>query len=407
MAYPTYLVHFNPNHDPKNGKFTFKKLGSIFTTRNNKKDRSGDDFDGVYTKTAPASTEKKGPESFKSAELDNDYKKVKANQIPNFQHDLKWLRDDDDANKVWGKEYVKMADIGLKALDKIGRQAYNDDSVGATNSDRSWFVFEDQTIGMPSIAYLASTGKSADEIASIVNSNYRCARANNKYMGQYDWLKNREEYEEADKNIPYRDVNWELREYAGWGEVKSDDEYINECVKAAKEYDSVKHAIAYGDNYLIHYNENHSKANGRSDNMYKAVLKHGDVTYSSNSRGNQAHDKATGKFTFNPNKAANVSRAISTGARNASQNIANNSNSYLRGKKGPRADLSNMSDQELQRIINRENMERQYDNYFNTPTESKGKKFVDGLSTVLGITATAAGIAASGFAIYAAVKGKK
>lgn len=141
--------------------------------------------------------------------------------------------------------------------------------------------------------------------------------------------------------------------------------------------------------------------------MYKAVLKHGDVTYSSNTTGNPAHDKATGKFTFNPNKAANVSRAISTGARNASQNIANNSNSYLRGKKGPRADLSNMSDQELQRIINRENMERQYDNYFNTPTESKGKKFVDGLSTVLGITATAAGIAASGFAIYAAVKGKK
>lgn len=140
--------------------------------------------------------------------------------------------------------------------------------------------------------------------------------------------------------------------------------------------------------------------------MYKAVLKHGDVTYSSNTTGNPAHDKATGKFTFNPKKASNVANAISTGARNASQNLANNSNSYLRGKKAPRADLSNISDQELRKIIDRENMERQYDSYFNTPTESNGKKFVDGLSTVLGITATAAGIAASGFAIYAAVKGK-
>lgn len=160
--------------------------------------------------------------------------------------------------------------------------------------------------------------------------------------------------------------------------------------------------------------------------MYKAVLKHaydaarhqsnfsenqgkggsGNITWSDNKSGNQAHDSKTGKFTFNPNKAANVSKAISVGARNASQNIANNSNSYLRGKKGPRADLSKYDDRELQRILNRERMEREYDSYFNTPVESKGKKFVDGLSTVLGITATAAGIAAAGFTIYSAVNKK-
>lgn len=161
--------------------------------------------------------------------------------------------------------------------------------------------------------------------------------------------------------------------------------------------------------------------------MYKAVIKHaydaarhqsnfsenqgkggsGNITWSDNKSGNQAHDSKTGKFTFNPNKAANISKAISTGARNASQNLANNSSSYLRGKKGPRADLSHLSDQELRRILNREQMELDYDRYFNTPVESKGKKFVDGLSTVLGITATAAGIAGTAFSIYAIAKSKK
>ena len=137
--------------------------------------------------------------------------------------------------------------------------------------------------------------------------------------------------------------------------------------------------------------------------MKKAISSSGTTT-SSNSTGNRYHNKKDGKFTFNPNKAANVSKAISVGARNASQNIANNSNSYLRGKKGPRADLSKYDDRELQRILNRERMEREYDSYFNTPVESKGKKFVDGLSTVLGITATAAGIAAAGFTIIQQLK---
>ena len=130
------------------------------------------------------------------------------------------------------------------------------------------------------------------------------------------------------------------------------------------------------------------------------------VTMSTNTVGNQRHDSKTGKFTFNPNKASKVAGQISTGARNASQNIANNSNTYLKGKKGPRADLSKYSDAELQKILNRERMEREYDSYFNTPTESNGKKFVDGLSTALAITGTVAGIAGTGFAIYATLKNK-
>ena len=132
----------------------------------------------------------------------------------------------------------------------------------------------------------------------------------------------------------------------------------------------------------------------------------GGTTTSGNTTGNPYHNKKDGKFTFNPNKASKVAGQISTGARNASQNIANNSNTYLKGKKGPRADLSKYSDAELQKILNRERMEREYDSYFNTTTESKGKKFVDGLSTALAITGTVAGIAGTGFAIYATLKNK-
>ena len=62
-------------------------------------------------------------------------------------------------------------------------------------------------------------------------------------------------------------------------------------------------------------------------------------------------------------------------------------------KKNPRADLSKLSDDQLRKILNREQMERQYDQYFNTPIESKGQKFIDGAATIIPIIGGAVGIA--------------
>lgn len=58
-----------------------------------------------------------------------------------------------------------------------------------------------------------------------------------------------------------------------------------------------------------------------------------------------------------------------------------------------RYDLSNMSDQELQAILRREQMERQYNDYFSPRQENQGKKFVETAVKVIGTTASITGTA--------------
>lgn len=59
------------------------------------------------------------------------------------------------------------ADLGLEALNKIGRQGY-DPEEGITNADRNWFIYEDQTIGLMTLADLALHGKTKDEINRMI-----------------------------------------------------------------------------------------------------------------------------------------------------------------------------------------------------------------------------------------------
>ena len=146
--------------------------------------------------------------------------------------------------------------------------------------------------------------------------------------------------------------------------------------------------------------------------MYKAVLKH--VAAGSEmvvvDATDRWHSKKDGKFTFKPMSAKDATKAskglrdFSKGASSASQTLQGISRN-MKGKKAPRKDLSNLSDKELQQILNRERMEREYDSYFNTPQESKGQKFVENLGTGLSYAAAIAAIVGTGFSIYATVKG--
>lgn len=135
------------------------------------------------------------------------------------------------------------------------------------------------------------------------------------------------------------------------------------------------------------------------------------IVWSENKYGNNAHDSKTGKFTFKPMSAKNAAKASTAfekfgkGANTTTQNLQTISKS-MTPKRKPRKDLSNLSDAELQRILNRERMERDYDSYFNTPEESNGQKFVDGLGTALTYAAAVAAIVGTGFSIYATIKGK-
>lgn len=75
---------------------------------------------------------------------------------------------------------------------------------------------------------------------------------------------------------------------------------------------------------------------------------------------------------------------------------ANNVASKIPSKKN-RMDLGHMSDKEMREKINRELLERQYNDVFNSKKESKGREYVERTleigGAVLGITSSALGIA--------------
>lgn len=144
--------------------------------------------------------------------------------------------------------------------------------------------------------------------------------------------------------------------------------------------------------YLRHASEPYTSEAGRK------ILGSGTVN-SGGSSGNPYHDKKTGQFTFSPNKVGSALTITSKGINTAHQNI-----SRIKTKGNERIDLSNMSDQELQKILNRERMEQEYNRYFNTPQESKGKNFID---TVLPAAATIVGMAGTAIAAYAVLKPDK
>lgn len=83
-----------------------------------------------------------------------------------------------------------------------------------------------------------------------------------------------------------------------------------------------------------------------------------------------------------------------TGLVNKLKN-ANDTANKNRPKK--RMDLSKMSDKEMRDRINREMLERQYNDVFNPQRESRGREYVSSVlattGTVLGITSSALGIA--------------
>ena len=92
-------------------------------------------------------------------------------------------------------------------------------------------------------------------------------------------------------------------------------------------------------------------------------------------------------------KVVDLTRQMNDALRVSNQNYINN-NSKRNNK---RMDLSSMSDQELRNQINRELLERQYNDVFNQKKASKGREYAKNIlettGTVLGVTSSALGIA--------------
>lgn len=87
-------------------------------------------------------------------------------------------------------------------------------------------------------------------------------------------------------------------------------------------------------------------------------------------------------------------RQMNENLKNANQNSINQTN---RRNKKNRMDLSSMTDQELRQQINRELLERQYNDVFNEKKVSRGREFATSVlnttGSVLAITSSALGIA--------------
>lgn len=82
---------------------------------------------------------------------------------------------------------------------------------------------------------------------------------------------------------------------------------------------------------------------------------------------------------------------------NLTRNLKTANDQAIKNKPKKRMDLSKISDKELRDQINRELLERQYNDVFNPPTVSKGREYagkvLETAGTVLGITSSALGIA--------------
>ena len=86
---------------------------------------------------------------------------IKDNDIISSNEATRLVRSGDPSDK---KRVLSAADLGLKALDRMGVTDAND----ITGSDREWFIFEDQTIGLFSIADMVNRGKKKDTIKNVI-----------------------------------------------------------------------------------------------------------------------------------------------------------------------------------------------------------------------------------------------
>ena len=204
MEYTSYLVHFNPNHDPKSGRFTTGNGSSV--------------------------TSKIGT-------------RLKKADLLNLDNNA-W-RDYKDKTGTY-KRMVNAAVTGMKAMAKTGDPEPWEEYIKNPNQGwEDWFLFEDQTFGMPQIADLANKGKSKDEILQIIKDSV-----------------------EYGKEDPYTDIPgvWYLNEWESSNQYYTVDgsKYIDACIEAAKENKQVTHSgtTEFG-NYLCHFNRNHSPKNGQ------------------------------------------------------------------------------------------------------------------------------------------------
>lgn len=150
---------------------------------------TGVDFDGDSIENISVPAIKKHflksslPSNFDSMSEGN---KIKA--INNFTSSVD-IYDDNTADK---HRRTQVADLGLKALNKMDnlgfytqdefKSLFNNTKKEELNNARQWFLYEDQTIGLPQIADLVNRGKTKDEIKAIIDDSEKVVSSYSKII---------------------------------------------------------------------------------------------------------------------------------------------------------------------------------------------------------------------------------
>lgn len=163
------------------------------------------------------------------------------------------------------------------------------------------------------------------------------------------------------------------------------------------------------DNYLCHYGVNGMRWGVRRyQNSDGSLTTAGRKRYERDQRENSGKKKGNKVGQADPNRWVKEDLTRTQRLTNETAGLARNlkaaNDQSIRSKPRKRMDLSNMSDQELRNQINRELLERQYNDVFNPPTVSKGRQYA---SQILETTGTVLAIGSSALGIALAIKDLK
>ena len=130
----------------------------------------------------------------------------------------------------------------------------------------------------------------------------------------------------------------------------------------------------------------------------------GQKRYDRDQRENAGKKKGNKVAQADPNRWVREdierSKRLTDSTKQLNQELSNAVNRKSR-KTNPKMDLSEMSDKELRERINREFMERQYNDLMNPVRVSRGKEFAQ---QALEVTGTVLGVASSALGIALAIK---
>ena len=156
------------------------------------------------------------------------------------------------------------------------------------------------------------------------------------------------------------------------------------------------------DNTLYHFGTKGMRWGVRRyQNEDGSLTEAGQRRYERDQRENSSKNKGNKVVKADPNRWVKEDLIRSKKVLDASSDMANKltnvTSNSIKNRKKPRVDLSSMTDKEMREKINRELLERQYNDMFTPQKAAKGReralKFLEMLGSVVGVGSSALSIA--------------